>query len=47
MLDAHSDHVLDREPVADVTQILEAQAIASGVHGSAELRQYDPYQART
>ncbi len=42
MLDVHSehDHVLDLEPVADVAEILEAQAIAARVHGSEELRRY-------
>ena len=37
---AESDRVLDLEPVADVAEILAAQAAAAAVHGSEALRRY-------
>lgn len=42
MLETHAGHdrVLDLEPVADVAQVLDAQAIAASVHGSEALRRY-------
>jgi MoxR-like ATPase len=42
MLAAHADHdrVLDLEPVADVGEVLAAQAAAASVHGSDALRRY-------
>jgi len=42
MLDVHAghDHVMELQPVAEVTRVLEAQAIAASVHGSEALRRY-------
>ena len=42
MLGAHASHdrVLDLEPVADVADLLAAQAAAAAVHGSEPLRRY-------
>ena len=37
---AESDRVLDLEPVADVGDVLAAQAAAGAVHGSEALRRY-------
>ena len=37
---AQSDRVLDLEPVADVGDVLAAQAAAGSVHGSDALRRY-------
>jgi MoxR-like ATPase len=37
---AESDRVLDLEPVADVGEVLAAQAAAGAVHGSEALRRY-------
>ena len=40
MQHAESDRVLDLEAVADVGDILAAQAAAGAVHGSEALRRY-------
>ena len=37
---AARDRVLDLEPVADVGEVLAAQAAAGAVHGSEALRRY-------
>ena len=43
---AERDRVLDLEPVADVGDVLAAQAAAAAVHGSEALRRYMVAHAR-